>query len=305
MTTAEAEGLRPNPDILVDPAWLEARLGDPKLVVLDATVWMTPQPVGPSICRSGRPEWEAGHVPGSHHVSMAEDFADPGDGVQYRLPGQAAVAERLRRLGIDEDSTIVLYGAGYLAPVTRLFWVFSISGARDVRLLDGGWERWLAEGRPVSTAPPADRRGNFTGRRFAAMEAGREAVLAAIGDPSACLINALNPEQFAGTGGPHYGRPGRIPGSVNLPLRAMFDAASKRFHDLDRLRAMVAATGAPEAGRIIAYCGGGIAASGTFLVLSMLGYRNVALYDGSLLQWSRDASLPMVTDASAAPGEAA
>lgn len=109
-------------------------------------------------------------------------------------------------------------------------------------------------------------------------------------------INALAREQFEGTGGAHYGRPGRIPRSVSMPLRAMLDARTGRFHDAARLRAMLAATGAFEAERIIAYCGGGIAASGTFFVLSLLGHDRVALYDGSLLEWSRDPDLPMITE---------
>lgn len=283
-----------NRDFLVDPAWLAARLGEPKLRVLDCTVWMAPQPVGASICTSGRPDWEKGHIPGAQYVSMVEDFADPGGGIAYRLPAQPVVAERLRQLGIDDDSTVVLYGAGYLATVTRIYWVLRVSGVRDVRLLDGGWERWVAEGRPVSTAAVSVPRGSFSGQRIAAMHAGREAVCAALDDASVCLVNALSGEQFRGTGGAHYGRPGRIPGSISLPLRAMMDAATGRFHDLDRLRAIVTEAGVTENQRVIAYCGGGIAASGTFFVLSLLGHDNVALYDGSLLEWSTDASLPMV-----------
>ena len=287
----------PRGDRLVDPAWLAARLGDPKLVILDCTVWMTPQPVGASLCRSGRPDWAKGHIPGAQYVSMVEDFADPAGTIAYRLPAQAAVVERLRRLGIDDDSTVVLYGAGYVAAVTRIFWVLRVSGLRDVRLLDGGWERWVAEGRPVSTEAPPPRRGSFNGVRNPALLAGRAEVLAALDDPSVCLVNALAPEQFEGRGGAHYGRPGRIPRSVSLPLREMLDAGTGRFLEAPRLRTMVAASGVVEADRVIVYCGGGIAASGTFFVLSLLGHARVALYDGSLLEWSRDPALPMVTGA--------
>jgi thiosulfate/3-mercaptopyruvate sulfurtransferase len=297
MAAAERGTRQAQHEILVDPAWLEAHISDPKLRILDGTLWMKPQPVGPSIWVSGRPEWEKGHIPGAQHVTMIDDFADPRGDIAYRLPEQEAVAERLRRLGVDEDSTIVLYGAGYLAPVTRIYWVLRASGARDVRLLDGGWERWVAEGRPVEATAPHFPRGNFVGHRIGAMLATRDEVLAAVGDPSACLVNALTEEQFRGTGGPHYGRPGRIPGSLCLPLRAMLDPATGRFLDIDRLRAMVAEAGVGDAERTILYCGGGIAASGTFFVLSLLGHDRVSLYDGSLLEWSKDASLPMEVDA--------
>ncbi|MCC7428090.1 MAG: sulfurtransferase [Alphaproteobacteria bacterium] len=286
--------MTPDLQILVDPAWLEARLGDPKLCILDCTVYMTPQPVGASICRSGRPNWEAGHIPGSHYVSMVEDFADPGGNIAYRLPPHERTVEKLRSLGVDDDSTIVLYGADYIATVTRVFWVLRVSGARDVRILDGGWDRWVAEGKPVSRDAPPARRGSFTGGYRREYHALLDDVRAALDDPSVCLLNALAREQFLGTGGAHYGRPGRIPRSVNLPLRTLFDPDTKRFHAIPRLQALLAETGADKAPRILAYCGGGIAASGTFFVLALLGYDNVSMYDGSLLEWSRDPSLPMI-----------
>ncbi|MBL8701174.1 MAG: sulfurtransferase [Alphaproteobacteria bacterium] len=289
--------MTPKPEMLVDPAWLEARLGDPKLRVLDCTLYMTPQPVGPSLCRSGRPNWESGHIPGSRYVSMAEDLADPAGPIAYRLPSQERIVETLRSLGIDEDSTIVLYGADYVATVTRVFWVLRTAGARDVRLLDGGWDRWVAEGRPVTREAATPHRGSFVGRYRREFHAVLEDVKAALDDPSVCLLNALAREQFLGTGGAHYGRPGRIPRSVNLPVRSLFDPATKRFHPIERLQALVAETGADKAPRILTYCGGGIAASGTFFVLSLLGYENVSMYDGSLLEWSQDPALPMITGA--------
>jgi thiosulfate/3-mercaptopyruvate sulfurtransferase len=293
----ESRKMTPRPELLVDPAWLDARLADPKLCVLDCTVYMTQQPVGPSICRSGYQNWQAGHIPGAHYVSMIDDFSDPAGNIAYRLPAHDKVAAKLRSLGVDEDSTIVLYGADYVATVTRIFWVLRVCGARDVRLLDGGFDRWVAEGRKVSTDPPPARQGNFQGRYRPEYHALLADVRAALGDPSVCLVNALTQEQFLGTGGPHYGRPGRLPRSVSLPLRSMFDPATKRFHSIERLQALVAETGADRAPQILAYCGGGIAASGTFFVLSLLGHDNVALYDGSLLEWSNDASLPMVVGA--------
>jgi len=286
--------LTPNPQFLVEPDWLAARLDDPRLRILDCTVWMTPQPVGASICRTGRPEWEAGHIPGAGYVSMVDDLGSRGGPTPYTLPAHADLVETLRGLGIDDDSTIVLYGAGYPATVTRVFWVLRVSGVRDVRILNGGWEGWVAGGYPVSTEVPPPRRGSFSGERRPEMLACLADVKAALDDPAVCLLNALSAEQFRATGGAHYGRPGRIPRSVNLPLRSLFDAATGRFHDLDRLRALVAATGALDSPRVITYCGGGIAASGTFFVLSLLGYDRVALYDCSLLEWSQDPSLPMV-----------
>ncbi len=287
--------LTPHPELLVQPEWLEAHLGDSKVKVIDCTVFMTFQPVGPSKVESGRPQWEEGHIPGAGYLHMVDDLSDPDGPFSYALPPPAHIAEKLRALGVNDGDTIVLYGAGYPAVVTRAWWVLRASGAPDVRLLDGGWERWVDEGRPVSSEAPKPARGRFTGRRMLRMVADRAEVRAAIDNPSVSLMNALQPEQFEGTGGAHYGRPGRIPRSISVPVRALFDPDTRRFHDIPKLTEIFARSGALEAERIIPYCGGGIAASGSCFALALVGHPEVALYDGSLLDWAADPALPMVT----------
>jgi len=141
----------------------------------------------------------------------------------------------------------------------------------------------------------------YTVQRRAERLADAHEVLAGLADPAVCRINALSREQFAGTGGTHYGRPGRIPGSVSAPAREVFDPATGCFLSDDQLRAQLAAAGALDAPRAITYCGGGIAASVTAFVLEMLGHPDWALYDNSLLEWSTRAELPMQADAAASP----
>jgi thiosulfate/3-mercaptopyruvate sulfurtransferase len=126
---------------------------------------------------------------------------------------------------------------------------------------------------------------------------GKEAVLAAIGDPSTCTINALSPEQHAGTGGNVYGRVGRIAKSVNVPAASLIDPASGALLAPEQLRARFAAVGAFDRPHAITYCGGGIAASTDALALVMLGHPDVKLYDASMSEWSNDPDLPMETGA--------
>jgi thiosulfate/3-mercaptopyruvate sulfurtransferase len=123
---------------------------------------------------------------------------------------------------------------------------------------------------------------------------GKEEVLEAIGDTTACTINALTPEQHAGAGGNSYGRPGRIKGSVNLPAAHLLDPKTNEFLPAGELRKRFAAIGAFDR-NVITYCGGGIAASADALALVMLGQSNVRLYDASLSEWATDPSLPMET----------
>ena len=122
--------------------------------------------------------------------------------------------------------------------------------------------------------------------------AGRAEVLAAIGNPAACIVSARLPSQFAGRDGNSYGRPGRIAGSVNLPAASMIDPATNTFLPRARLGEAFAALGI-EGRRVIAYCGHGIAASATVFALAMLGHPDWALYDGSLNEWAATGDLPM------------
>ena len=292
----------PPEDLLVSPAWLQDRLDDPRLRVLDCSTWMTPQPVGPSRIASGRPDWARAHIPGAQHVCMVDDLSDPDGAFPYTLPGEAQIGALLGRLGVGPDHHVVLYSQSHPMVATRAWWVLGALGHERVSLLDGGWPRWRAEGRPVVDEagdarlprPPA----TFTPRRRSAWVADAARVAQASVRGDAVLLNALGPEQFAGTGGAHYGRPGRIPGSVSLPARTLVDAETHAWPDRATLAQRLAAAGAAPGGApVLTYCGGGIAASVPFFALQLLGHADVALYDASLLEWSADPARPMVCDA--------
>jgi len=163
-------------------------------------------------------------------------------------------------------------------------------------VLDGGWPKWTAEGRPISTEPGVVRPARFVARPRPGLFVGKDAVRAGIGAADIRLVNSLTAEQHAGTGGAHYGRPGRIPGSTNVPSRELLDPTTQTFRPLDELRRLFEAAGALDGRRIVTYCGGGIAASAGAFALAMLGVDDVAVYDASLQEWAKDASLPMQVD---------
>ena len=121
----------------------------------------------------------------------------------------------------------------------------------------------------------------------------KNAVLAAIDDPGVCLINTLSEPDFRGAEPSRYGRPGRIPGSVNLPWPALTDPKTNAFIALDEAKERIKALGAGRAERIVCYCGGGISATMGLFLLHRLGYDNLALYDASMAEWARDATLPI------------
>ena len=280
--------------LLVTPDWLHAHLDDPSIRVLDCTTWMTPQPVGPSKITSGRPDWLREHIPGSSHVCMVDDLSDPAGAFPYTLPDEARIAALLSGLGIGNAHHVVLYGAAQPMVVTRAWWVLTALGHQQVSILDGGLPRWRREGRPLTDAVVTRSPAAFQPRRYAAMVADAERVARAVAGSGERLVNALSPEQFAGTGGAHYGRPGRIPGSLNLPARDLVDATTMDWQPLDAIQARLAAAGLDDpTAPVITYCGGGIAASVIFFALRLLGRDKVALYDNSLLEWSADPARPM------------
>jgi len=159
---------------------------------------------------------------------------------------------------------------------------------------NGGFKKWTREGRPVTTGESTRPPRVFTARPRPELIADKAGVLAALGDDRACVLNALTEEQHGG-GGVAYGRPGRIAGSANVPARDLVDPETHAYLPAGVLRGKFAAAGALDAGRVITYCGGGIAASSDAFVLTLLGHDDVAVYDASLSEWAADPALPMAT----------
>ncbi|NND49855.1 MAG: sulfurtransferase [Rhizobiales bacterium] len=285
----------PRTDLLVEPDWLEAHLGDPSVHVFDCSLTRVPQTSGASLWHSGREDWEKAHIPGAFYLHMIDDLCDATSPVPLTLARQETVASLLSEFGVTPDATIVLYGSGSFSVVHRVWWALTVCGAGDVRILDSGWRRWLEEGRPVEADWPVIRPAVFDAKARDSMSATRDDVASALGDTSICLIHSLESEQFLGTGGQVYGRAGRIPGSVNVPARCLVNPETGCFLPASELAKAFEPAGLDGRRKIIPYCGGGIAASTVFLALTLLGYDNVSLYDGSLLEWTSDPAAPMVT----------
>lgn len=292
--------LKQQPQLLVDTNWLKARLGDANTRIFDCSMVRVPQPSGASSWEAGLEKWRASHIPGAGYFSMVEELSAPSGSVPYGLPDPETIASILSSHGVPSGATIVLYGDGGQSVVHRVWWVLTASGAQDVRVLDGGWQGWRAGDGPVESGQPEFPTGKFSGTPRPEIKIDRDEVAAVIGDPKVRLVHSLSFEQFCGTGGQVYGRPGRIPGSVSVPAASLIDPETMRFHPLDRLTEIFSDAGLDEFDRIVTYCGGGIAATTVFFALTLAGYDNVQLYDGSLIDWAADPSLPMVTDATAA-----
>jgi thiosulfate/3-mercaptopyruvate sulfurtransferase len=190
---------------------------------------------------------------------------------------------------------VVLYSRDRAMWATRVWWMLHVIGFAAA-VLDGGFEKWIAEGRPVSTGPCTYPPATFTASPQPALMLDKDAVRQAIDDPVTCLVNTLSSADFRGEAPSRYGRAGRIPTSVNLPWPDLTDPDNGTFIALERARARLAAIGADRADRVICYCGGGISATEALFLLHRLGHENLALYDASMAEWARDETLPIERD---------
>jgi thiosulfate/3-mercaptopyruvate sulfurtransferase len=283
-----------HPEYLVATDWLAAHLNDPDVVVLDCTVHLIPDPKITYTVKSGREDFEKGHIPGAQFLDLQADLSDTEQlPLRFMLPKAVDFAAAMRRFGISDKSRVITYSTANAQWATRVWWVLRVFGFENAAVLNGGFQKWACEGQAVETGAGKGRKpGSFSERPAKPLMVGKDEVLAAIGDGASCTINALQAPQHAGNGGNTYGRPGRIAGSVNVPTVGLVDPASGAYLPPAALRAQFDEVNAFDK-RVITYCGGGIAASATAHVLVMLGHPDVRLYDASMSEWAKDDALPM------------
>jgi thiosulfate/3-mercaptopyruvate sulfurtransferase len=279
---------------LITTDWLQNNLDQTDLRIIDCSVVMRPTDGGGYTFVGGEDEWRAGHIPGSAFVDVLKELADEASAFPMMLPAPESFTAVMERLGVGDGTRTVLYDRSNHAWAARVWWMLRVHGYDSAAVLDGGWNKWLAEDRAVSTDNPKYEPGRFSFRMRPELVATRDDVMKAISDPGATLINALSPEEHAG-GATRFARPGRIAGSVNVYCQSLVDADRFAYHSRERLRETFSAAGAELDQPVITYCGAGIAASSDALALNLLGYRNVAVYDGSLSEWTADPDLPMET----------
>ncbi|PHQ69427.1 MAG: hypothetical protein COB93_08080 [Sneathiella sp.] len=284
----------PRYELLVEPDWLQARLDDSTVRIIDTSVDIIPQPPGPSDYVSRQRQYLESHIPGAAYLHMIDDLSDSGGPFPFALPAPETVWQRLADLGIRNTDTIVLYGNQVHWATHRCWWVLAVAGA-DVRLLNANFSQWVAEDRPLAAGPETFEPSLYSNVPKLNWVARKAKIAASLKEEKTILLNALSFEQYAGRG-QGFGRPGRIPGSLSLPSATMMNLETGAFRPVNELAAIVTATGIEEADQLITYCGGGIAACTTFFALRLLGYDNLSLYDGSLLEWAADPDMPMIID---------
>ncbi len=283
-----------HPGFLVSTEWLTSRLNDPNIRIYDCTTHLLPHPTKAYTVGSGREDYDKSHIPGADFLDLQDELSDQDSKFRFTFPSPDLFAAAVGKHGLGDGTEVILYSTTTPQWATRVWWMLRAFGFDNARVLDGGLVKWVKEGRPVSTAPASYAPATFTPKPRDGLIVQKEEVLAAIGDGGVCTINALSREQHAG-GGRAYGRMGRIAGSANVPTAELLDPKTNAFIPAGEIAARFADVGADKSKRILTYCGGGIAASATAMLLVMLGHEDVGLYDNSMSEWSNDDSLPMET----------
>lgn len=284
-----------HPEYLVETDWLAAHLRDADLRLFDCSVDMTYAAGQGYTVKNGRDGYEAAHIPGAAFIDLLDEFADTAAPTRFMLPPPAQFVRQAGGYGIGDGLRVVLYNRGPTWWSTRMWWNLKAHGFDNAAVLNGGLDAWTKEGRPVERGVRSYPPATFTSRYRPGLIVGKDAVLDAIADPGAVLINGLSAELHSGAQ-VNYGRAGHIKRSVNVPARTLLDDAL-RFRPADDLRAAFAPVKAMDAKTVLTYCGGGISATTDLFALALLGHPGLQLYDASLTEWGRDDSLPMETGA--------
>ena len=283
-----------HPESLVSPGWLADHLDDPQLRIVDARFEIRPDASGRLAPTPQRGEYENAHVPGAAFVNIMTDLAHSDTPLEILSPDRFEAL--MSRLGIGNDATVVVYDGGGGTWAARLWWALRYYGHDDVRLLDGGFARWIGESRPVEAGASSSAQASFKAKARPNLRVTRDEVQAAITDNDVCIVDALPEPFFLGEAKlyPEL-RAGHIPGARNLPAPANLDPSTSTLLAAEALAERWAGAGVPLDKRVITYCGGGVFAAFALFALHLLGHEDAALYDASWSEWGADPALPVET----------
>lgn len=278
-----------DPKTLVSTVWLAAHLKDPDLRILDGTLFMADEG------RDARAEYEAAHIPGARFFDI-DDISDARSDLPHMVPPVEKFMSRLRGMGVGDGHQVVVYDAKGLFSAARVWWLFRLMGQNNIAVLDGGFPKWQAEGRPTEDLPPMVRDRHMTVRRqnYMVRDVTQVSAASKLGDHE--ILDARSAARFRGDAPePREGlRAGHVPGSRNVPYTELLND-DRTMKDPDSLRAVFAAAGVDMTKPVITSCGSGVTAAMINLALERIGKTDHALYDGSWTEWGASPTLPVAT----------
>ena len=278
-------------ELLVTTDWLAAELGKTDIRVIDATMFLAGH------ARDARAEFEAAHIPGAVFFDI-DEVSDLTSPLPHMLPTAEKFASRMQALGLGDGSRIIVYDNSPLRSAARVWWMLTLFGAHEVAILDGGFAKWQAEGRPTESGKPIVRHRHFTVWADKALVRDAKAMTDNLRAKTEQVVDARSAGRFAGTEPePRAGlRSGHIPGSKSLPYDVLLNDDGS-YKDRDSIKAAFDAAGIDLAKPVVATCGSGVTSAVLAFGAALTGNPKVAIYDGSWSEWGANAHNPVVTGA--------
>ncbi len=278
-----------NPGALRTTEWLAEHLADPRVRVLDASFHV------PTTGRDPRAEYRERHIPGAAFFDV-DGIRDPDTDLPHMLPAPETFAETVSAMGIGNGDMVIVYDAPGSAAAPRAWWTFRVFGHADVAVLDGGLEKWLAEGRPVDDRPPRPREARYRARYSGALVRSAGDLLANLRTAREQVIDNRGPGRFAGREPePRPARKlGHIPGSLNIPFTDFLDPDRHgAWRPAGEIAAVFDRAGVDLNKPLVSSCGSGVTACTTAFAAFLIGKEDVAVYDGSWAEWGNREDTPV------------
>ncbi len=286
------------PSAIVNCEWLAENINNNNIRTFDCTTYLhyrDNDPSLPYVVESGREQYEKSHIPNSSYIDLQSDLSDKDSPYRFTMPNLKVLSENFQKVGIGEGFHIVLYSRNGTQWSARIWWMLRSVGVDNVSILDGGFNEWVRLGLPTSDKILTFPKSNFNFKPRNEIFIDKEPVIKALEDKNTKILNSLTEDIHKGQN-PRYGRPGRIPNSLNIPFHKLLDPETGKFLRAEELLEIFQKNKIGFENEIINYCGGGIAASLEAFVLYQLGYKNLKIYDNSLSEWAIDENLPMEKD---------
>lgn len=286
------------PEYIVQCEWLNERLDCKTIRVFDCTTYLIYQdsnPEKPYDVESGFQKYKKSHIPGSAFIDIQNNLSVKSSPYSFTIPGFSELKNTFEKLGIGDEFHIILYSRNGIQWATRVWWLLFSLGFTKVSILDGGYKEWKRLGLPTKKGTNKFKASKFSSSIRKDIFIDKNSVLGSIKDDSCTLLNSLTQDIYSGEN-PRYGRPGRIPNSVNVPFHDLLDTDTGKFKPPQIASKIFLDKKISKDKKIINYCGGGIAATLDAFVLLQLGYNKLEIYDNSMSEWAIDDTLPIEKD---------